>query len=100
MSSTERSKPFPRWTATWSTCAISAWRARKRSLPRQVSLAMRSIPDCGALASNCATHLRSGPMSERDCVRRPSTEAEGLGLSFPDDFSLDEEDFASELREL
>src|SRR5262249_24750970 len=53
-----------------------------------------------AHASNCATHLRSGPMSERDCVRRPSTEAEGPGPSFPDDFSLDEEDFASELREL
>lgn len=39
-------------------------------------------------------------MSERDCVRRPSTEAGGPGPSFPDDFSLDEEDFASELREL
>lgn len=39
-------------------------------------------------------------MSERDCARRPSTEADGPGLSFPDDFSVDEEDFASELREL
>jgi len=39
-------------------------------------------------------------MSERDCARRPSTEAEGPGLSFPEDFSIDEEDFASELREL
>ena len=39
-------------------------------------------------------------MSERDCARRPSTEADGQGLSFPEDFSMDEENFASELREL
>lgn len=39
-------------------------------------------------------------MSERDCARRPSTDAEGQGVSFPADFSMDEEDFASELREL
>ena len=39
-------------------------------------------------------------MSERDCAWRPSTDADGQGLSFPEDFSMDEENFASELREL
>jgi hypothetical protein len=38
-------------------------------------------------------------MSERDCARRPSTEA-NMPSRFPDDFSAEEAAFASELREL